>query len=305
MTMANGVNAPGGRRRRAGRARSATVGYGLLAPSAIGITLFLLVPIVVVVWLSFQRWDLIDPIRFVGLANWSRELSDPSFWSSIGVTLLFGVLVIPTQTLLGILLASLLSRGLPGSGLFRVLFVVPWVCAPLALGVVWNWLFQPTGGVLNTLLGTHLTWLSDPNLALPCVAAVTVWSQTGYVTLFFLAGLAVIPDAVVDAARVDGASSTRIFWSIKMPLLRPTLFFVLVTSIISTFQVFDSIYSLTPQGGPGGTTSVIAFRIYETAFTRFDMGGAAVAAVVLFAVLVVVTVAQQLYFRRRITYDLS
>ncbi|MFT4233561.1 MAG: sugar ABC transporter permease [Microbacterium sp.] len=297
MAVSTGV---GARQRR-----SSPLPYVLIAPSAIGIGLFLVVPIVVVVWLSFQHWDLIAPIEFVGLSNWTSVLTDAGFLTSVLVTLAFVALVIPVQTLLGLFAASLLSRKLPGAGVFRVIYVIPWVCAPLALGIVWNWIFQPSGGVLNTLLGTHVEWLTSPALALPAVAFVNIWSQVGYVTLFFLAGLAVIPDQVVEAARMDGASSTRIFWSIKVPLLRPTLFFVLVTSIISSFQAFDSIYGLTPQGGPGGSTSVIAYRIYQTAFTQFDMGRAAVMAVVLFAVLVVITLAQQLYFRRRTTYDLS
>jgi multiple sugar transport system permease protein len=281
------------------------IGYGLIAPSAIGITLFLIAPIVIVVWLSFQHWDLIGPIRFVGLNNWTRVLSTPGFWGSVLVTLVFVVLVIPLLTVLGLLMATLLARRLPGSGIFRVIFVVPWVCAPLALGVVWNWIFQPTGGALNDLLHTHIPWLTEPALALPAVALVNIWSQVGYVTLFFLAGLAVIPDQILEAAKMDGASAGRIFWSIKMPLMRSTLFFVLVTNVIWAFQVFDSIYGLTPQGGPNGTTSVISFRIYQTAFAQFDMGDASVTAVVLFVVLILVTVAQQLYFRKRITYDLS
>lgn len=291
-------------RRRRGSRRSSVIGYALLAPSLFGIVAFLLVPILVVIWLSFQKWDLIDPLKFVGLDNWTSVLSDPTFGNSLLLTVLFVVLVIPVQTALGLLVASLLARRLPGSAVFRVLFVIPWVCAPLALGVVWNWIFQPTGGALNALLGTHIPWLTIPQFALPAVAIVSIWSQVGYVTLFFMAGLAVIPDQVIEAARVDGASASRIFWSIKLPLLRPTLFFVLVTTIISTFQVFDTIYALT-RGGPVNATDVIAYRIYEQAFTSFNLGQAAVTALVLFVILVGVTIAQQLFFRRRITYDLS
>jgi multiple sugar transport system permease protein len=298
MVTANG--AP----RRSIRRSNTVAGYALLAPSLFGIAVFLLIPIGVVIWLSFQNWNLIGPLKFAGLSNWFAVLSDPTFVNSLLVTLLFVLLVIPIQTALGMLMASLLTRRLPGSGLFRVIFVIPWVCAPLALGVVWNWIFQPTGGALNALLGTHIPWLTIPAVALPAVAVVSIWSQVGYVTLFFMAGLAVIPDEVIEAARVDGASPSRIFWSIKVPLLRPTLFFVLVTSIISTFQVFDTIYSLT-QGGPGNTTDVIAYRIYQQAFTSFNLGQAAVTALVLFVVLVAVTIGQQLYFRRKITYDLS
>ncbi|QDZ15672.1 carbohydrate ABC transporter permease [Humibacter ginsenosidimutans] len=286
------------------RGSSAVLGYALLAPSLFGVVVFLLVPIVVVVWLSFQQWDLIGPARFAGLKNWAAVFTDPSFAQSLLVTVVFSVLVVVLQLVLGILVAVLLTQRLPGSGVFRVIFVIPWVCAPLALGVVWNAIFQPTGGALNTILGTHTSWLTSPVLALLCVVTVSVWSQVGYVSLFFMAGLAVIPDAVVEAARVDGAGAARIFFTIKLPLLRPTMFFVLVTSIIGAMQAFDTIYSLT-QGGPMNATNVLAYRIYQKAFTAFDLGQAAVTALVLFVILVVVTLAQQLYFRRRITYDLS
>jgi multiple sugar transport system permease protein len=286
------------------RARSAALGYALLAPSLFGVVVFLLVPIVVVVWLSFQRWDLIGSPQFAGLSNWVSVFTAPGFGRSLLVTIVFTVLVVALQIVLGILVAVLLTRGLRGSGIFRVVFVIPWVCAPLALGVVWNVIFQPTGGALNTILGTHIAWLTSPVLALAAVIGVSVWSQVGYVSLFFMAGLAVIPDTVVEAARVDGADAARIFWSITLPLLRPTMFFVLVTSIVTAVQTFDTIYSLT-QGGPMNATDVLAFSIYQQAFTTFNLGQAAVTAIVLFVMLIIVTLAQQLYFRKRITYDLS
>jgi multiple sugar transport system permease protein len=136
------------------------------------------------------------------------------------------------------------------------------------------------------------------------VATVTIWSQVGYVTLFFLAGLNAIPPELYEAARIDGADGWQTFWRITLPLLRPTTFFVLVTGIISSFQVFDTVYAMT-GGGPAGRTDVIAARIYHEAFEAFRLGRAAAIAVVLFVLLVAVTLGQQLYFRRRITYDLS
>jgi multiple sugar transport system permease protein len=285
--------------------REAGIGYLLLTPSLFGILAFLVFPILVVIWLSLNSWDLLSPARFIGLRNFTTVFADPAFLRSLLVTVLFVLMVIPVQTALGLLAAVLLSRGLPGSALLRVVYVIPWICAPLALGVVWKWIFAPTGGALNAVLGTHTAWLSDPVLALPAVATVSIWSQVGYVALFFTAGLAAIPDQVTDAARIDGANAWQVFWLVKLPLLRPTMFFVLVTGIISSFQAFDSIYALTPNGGPQGTTDVIATRIYGEAFQTFNLGRASVMALVLFVVLVAVTLAQQFYFRKRITYDLS
>lgn len=299
--MVSAMTAEGTVRRRNAAA------YALLAPSLIGIVCFLFIPVVFVFWLSLNRWDLLFPMRFVGLSNWSAVLADPTFGHTLAVTVAFVVMVIPIQTALGLLVALLLSRRLPGSGLLRVIYVVPWICAPLALGIVWQWIFAPYEGALNALLGVDVEWLSTPALALPVVAAVTIWSQVGYVALFFAAGLAGIPNQIVESAQVDGASAWRIFWLIKMPLLTPTFFFVVVTGVIACFQAFDQIWALTPNGGPQGATDVIAARIYLEAFGSgaFDVGRAAVMSVVLFVILVLVTIVQQRWFAKRVTYDLS
>ncbi|WP_370449296.1 carbohydrate ABC transporter permease [Cryobacterium sp. TMT1-2-2] len=286
------------------RRRSAITGYALLAPSLFGVVCFLLLPVLVVLWLSFQSWDLIGPITFVGLDNYQSVLSDGVFGNSLLVTLIFVALVVPIQTLIGLGAATLLTRGLPGSAWFHTIYVLPWICAPLALGVVWKWILAPTDGALNTLLGQRVEWLSDPALALPAVAAVVIWTNVGYVTLFFMAGLLNIPGQILEAARIDGAGAVKMFWHIKLPLLRPTMFFVLVTTVISAFQVFDQVYALT-QGGPARSTDVVAARIYYEAFDAFDLGRAAVMAVVLLVILVVITLAQQLYFRRRVTYEMD
>ena len=292
--------------RPAGRLRHGRLAGLLLAPSLFGLAAFLLFPILVVIWLSVNRWDLLSPMRFVGLANYADVLGDPTFGNSMLRTVIFVASVIPLQTALGLFLAVLLSRGLPGSGLFRVIYVIPWICAPLALGVVWKWILAPYDGALNNLLGLSVEWLTDPALAMPAVAGVTIWSQVGYTTLFFVAGLAAIPESVIEAAQLDGADGWQVFWQIKLPLLGPTMFFVLVTGVISAFQAFDQIYALTPNGGPEGTTDVIASRIYTEAFRgSFNLGGASVMALVLFVILVVVTLLQQRYFADRITYDLS
>ena len=288
-----------------GGRRETGTAYALLAPSLFGIAAFLVLPILVVIWLSLQRWNLISPVSFLGLDNWRAVLSDRAFARSLAITAVFVVIVIPVQTVLGLAGASLLTRGLRGSAAFRVVYVLPWICAPLVLGVVWRWILSPTDGALNTVIRHRVDWLADPSLALPSVAAVTVWTQVGYVTLFFVAGLQAIPTHLLEAARLDGASGWQAFWRIKLPLLRPTLFFVLVTGVISSFQVFDSIYALTPQGGPQGVTDVVAGRIYYQAFQSRNIGQASVMALVLFALLVIVTVGQQQWFARRTTYDLS
>ncbi|MET0455837.1 MAG: sugar ABC transporter permease [Mycobacterium sp.] len=285
------------------RVRNTVAGYALLAPSLFGVVAFLLLPMLVVLWLSLHRWDLLGPMKFVGLSNWRSVLGDSSFGTSLAATLLFTVLVVPVQTLLGLFAAALLARDLPGSGFLRTLYVLPWICSPLAIAVLWKWILAPTDGAVSTLLGHRIEWLTDPVLALPVVAAVTVWTNVGYVTLFFLAGILAIPQDIQNAARTDGASSWQRFRHITLPMLRPTLFFVLVTGIVSAAQVFDTVYALT-DGGPQGRTDLVAHRIYAEAFGAAAVGRAAVMAVVLFALLVGVTFVQHRYFRRRISHDL-
>jgi len=286
------------------RARSSLLGYALLAPSLFGVVCFLLLPMLVVAWLSLHRWDLLGPISFVGLDNWRSVLSDTSFGNSLLVTVIFIALVVPAQIVLGLAAASLLARELPGSGFFRTLYVVPWICSPLAIAVLWRWILAPTDGAVSTVLGHRIEWLTDPGLALPVVSAVTVWTNVGYVTLFFLAGILAIPPQLHAAARLDGATSWQRFWHITLPMLRPTLFFVSVTGIVSAAQVFDTVYALT-GGGPSGGTDLVAHRIYSEAFGAAAIGRASVMALVLFVILVGVTVAQHLYFRRRVSYDLT
>ncbi|WP_448387698.1 carbohydrate ABC transporter permease [Mycolicibacterium sp. XJ1904] len=286
------------------RRRTTATAYALLAPSLFGVVAFMLLPMLVVVWLSLHRWDLLSPMEYVGLRNWQSVLTDPTFGTSLVITLLFVVLVVPAQTLLGLIAASLLTRGLPGSGFLRTLYVLPWICAPLAIAVLWRWILAPTDGAVSTVLGRQIEWLTDPTLALPVVSAVVVWTNVGYVTLFFLAGILNIPEDIHNAARTDGATTWQRFRHITLPMLRPTLFFVLVTGIISAAQVFDTVYALT-GGGPQNRTDLVAHRIYAEAFGAAAVGRAAVMAVVLFALLVGVTIVQQLYFRRRISYDLT
>jgi multiple sugar transport system permease protein len=286
------------------RAGATALGYVLLGPSLFGVVTFMLLPMLVVLWLSLYRWDLLGPIRYVGLDNWQSVLTDRSFGMSLAVTVLFIAMVVPAQTLLGLAAGVMLARGLPGTGFFRTLYVLPWICAPLAIAVLWRWILAPTDGAVSTVLGHRIEWLTDPGLALPVVSAVVVWTNVGYVSLFFLAGILAIPQDIQNAARTDGATAWQRFVRITVPMLRPTLFFVLVTGIISAAQVFDTVYALT-AGGPQGRTDLVAHRIYAEAFGAAAVGRAAVMAVVLFVLLVGVTVVQHQYFRRRITYDLS
>ncbi|MFD7844601.1 carbohydrate ABC transporter permease [Nocardia sp. NPDC059764] len=289
-------------RRATAGTRHAAVGYALLLPSLLGVGCFLLLPIAVVLWLSLHSWNLLGPTRFTGWDNWRSVLTDRQFGHSILVTLALTALVVPVQTILGFAVAALLARRRRAGTVLRVVYALPWMCAPVAVGVVWQWIFAPTGGALNALLGHRVEWLSSPRLALPAVAAVIVWMNVGYVALFFVAGIRAIPPEILDAGALDGAVGwRRVRWLI-LPLLRPTMFFVLVTGVLSVFQTFDAVYALT-KGGPGHHTDVVAMRIYSEAFDAAHPGRAAVMAVVVFAVMFVITMAQHRYFRNRTSYE--
>ncbi|MGO1510789.1 MAG: carbohydrate ABC transporter permease [Actinomycetaceae bacterium] len=292
---------------RARRRRETTAAYALLAPSLFGLLAFLLLPVVLVLGMSLTHYDLLSPPEWAGLDNYAELVGSSQFRNSLLVTGLYVLMAIPLTVGVGLVLAVLLNRHLPGSGLLRVIYVLPWVCSPLALGVVWEWMLAPSAGAVNALIGQRVEWMSEPALALPAVAFVSAWSSIGYVSLFFLAGLQQIPTSVYEAARLDGAGPFRLLTSITVPLLRPTMFFVLVTTVISSFQVYDLVYGLTggSPGYPSGSTDVIAARIYHEAFVALDLGSASAMAVVLFLVLVVVTLVQQRYFAARTTYDMS
>lgn len=284
--------------------RRPLAGWLLIAPSLIGVTAFLILPVTLAFVVSLFRWSLLGEQQFVGLENYRSLLADGVLANSLLVTAIFTLISVPVSLVLGLILATQLVRALPGSAVARVVVVIPWVCAPLALGVVWKWIFQPSVGALNQILGVRIEWLTDPSLALPAVAFVAIWQNVGYISLFFQAGLGRIPVSIYEAATLDGAGPLRRLTAMTIPLLRPTTFFLAVTQVVASFQVFDMVFALT-GGGPQRRTEVIASLIYNEAFVSGRLGRASAVAVILFVLLVVITLIQQRWFSSRITYDMS
>src|SRR6266567_209543 len=282
--------------------------YSFLLPSFLGLLIFSLLPILAVAIISLFRWGLLGKPTFIGLQNYTIMFGNASFWHSLLLTFYYILLNIPAQTVLALLLAVLLNQNIPGRGIFRTIFVVPWMATAVAMGIVWQWIFDPQYGTLNTFLGVfHITgpaWLSSPGWALPAIAAVNIWQYTGYNMLFFLAGLQGIPPDFYEATSLDGATPIQQFFTITLPLLSPTMFFVLVTDVIGSAQVFDTVYAMT-KGGPGDATSVLNFNIFRQAFEFFHAGYASALSLVLFAILLIITLLQVLFFRSRAIYDLS
>ncbi|MFI7151520.1 carbohydrate ABC transporter permease [Nonomuraea sp. NPDC050022] len=282
--------------------------YLFIGPSLLGVLAFLLLPMVIVFVLSFFHWELLSPPTFAGLDNYRRLAGDGESWHSLGITVVYVLLCIPLQTVLALVLALLLNQRIKGVRVFRSLFVVPWMATPIVMGLVWNWIFDPRDGAINSALAvigvTGPDWLSDATWALPAIALVNVWQYTGYNMLFFLAGLQGIPRELYDAAATDGATPRQRFWRVTLPLLNPTMFFVMVTNLIGAFQVFDTVFVMT-NGGPSQSTEVINFKIFGTAFREFDFGYASTLSMLLFAVILAVTLVQVRFFGKRTTYDMS
>jgi ABC-type sugar transport system permease subunit len=288
--------------------RRVRTAFAFLVPSLIGVVLFLVIPVIFVIVLSFARWNLLTPLSWVGFSNYVNIFEYDGMGHSLLVTLYYVVLNIPIQTVLALGMAMLLNSKRAGSALIRIICVLPYLATPVAMGIVWTWFFAPTTGIVNELLAhvgiTGPAWLSDAATAMPVIAFANIWQYAGFNMLFFLAGLQAIPAPLYEAASIDGADKLQQFRRVTLPLLRPTLLFVLVTGVIGSFQVFDTVYVMT-DGGPGNTTNVVNLNIYNTAFAGFRIGEASAMSVVLFLVILVVTIAQFRWFNKRTTYEIA
>jgi multiple sugar transport system permease protein len=294
--------------RNAEQRRKIRSAFTFLAPSLVGVVLFLVIPVILVIILSLAQWNLLTPIKWVGFSNYANIFRFDGFGHSLIVTAYYVLLNIPVQTVVALGLALLLNNKLRGSAFVRVVAVLPFLATPVAMSVVWTWFFDPTNGIVNQLLShigiTGPAWLSDSATAMPIVAFASIWQYAGYNMLFFLAGLQGIPPSLYEAASIDGAGKIAQFRRVTLPLLRPALLFVLVTGVIGSFQVFDTAFVLT-GGGPGNATTVANLNIYNTAFQGFRIGEASAMSVILFLVILVITVAQFTYFNRRTTYEIA
>lgn len=285
--------------RREGRERLTAALF--LAPDVIGLAVFVVLPILAALAISFTNWNALGSPSWVGSANYQRLLADPVFWSSLRVTALYTVIYVPLIFAVSLGLALLANQRLPAIGIFRTLFFVPVVLSLVVTGLMWRFIFDEQVGLLNYALSlVHIApraWLGDVNLALPAIIGVSVWINMGYYMTIFLAGLQDIPREYYDAARMDGAGGWHAFWQITLPLLRPTSLFVLVVTLIGSFQVFDQIWVMT-KGGPADATQVTVIYIYKQAFQYLNLGYASAIAFALFLVIFMVSLAQFWLIRR-------
>ncbi|MEO0596760.1 MAG: sugar ABC transporter permease [Chloroflexota bacterium] len=275
----------------------AILGYLFLLPSLIGFIAFYAVPAVRAVFISFTEWNLLTEATFVGFENYVTLWEDERFWRSMRVTLLYVVWNIPLQTMIAIIMAVMLERmHNTASAVFRGLMILPWLMPNVVVGLLWLWMLDPSLGIVNVGLEAiglpSQSFLGAPEQAIASIAGINIWRHAGYNAILIFAGLKTIPKGLYEAASIAGATRLRQFFTITIPLLRPVLVFVLVTSVIGSFQIFDTI-AVTTSGGPAGSTRVIIYYITDEIFNRrISMGTATAASVVLFSILISVTLIQ-------------
>lgn len=277
-----------------------------LLPALAILLVFWLLPMLLVLLFSLFSWTYGTHPQWTGLNQYHIIFSDPVFWQSIRVTLEFVVAVVAVGTVLSLILAVLLYRGIRAVGLFRSMYFLPYVLPVVATSTIWLWIYQSPVGVLDRLIHAiggsgNIGWLTEPNLALVSLIIFTIWFSFGFTLLLFMAGLTNVPAELWEAASVDGANNWQQFFKITWPLLTPTTLFVVVINTINAFQSFTQIYALT-GGGPLNGTTTLTYYIYETAFKFYHFGAASAAAVVFFVLILLLTGMQFWVSRRSIQY---
>jgi multiple sugar transport system permease protein len=282
------------------RRRDTVDAYLFLAPFLIVYVMFVVFPVFQAVYMSLFDWDLLamDFRSFIGLGNYQEMFRDSVFWSSFWNTVQFVVLSTPSIVGVGLLLAILLNGARRGMGFFRTIFFSPYVFSVAVVTLIWAFLLNPQTGLLAAFLGRFgiepISWLTDPNLAMPAIVMTTLWWTMGFNMVLFLAGLQDIDQSLYEAAELDGAGLWAQFRHITIPGLRRTLLLVTVLQIIASFQIFGQVYIMT-RGGPAGTTRVLIQYIYESGFRDFRLGYGSAMSLFLFAVMFVIS-----YFQFRI-----
>ncbi len=282
------------------------MGYIFIAPQLIGFVLFVAFPLVFSLFLCFSEWNMIDMPEFVGGANFISVFNDRIFWKSIGNTFIYIAIVVPLTLLTSLTLAILTNRKLPLMKFYRAAFFLPMVTSTVAIAMVWTFIYQADGGVLNSVLALFgvknpPNWLHDTVLARIAVSVVSIWLKVGYYYIIFDAGLKNIPTELYEAADIDGASTWRKIRRITVPMLSSVMFFVTVMLFIDIFNMFNEVFIMT-AGGPDYSTYTLSMYIYFYAFKEFDMGRAAVASWVLFALVGIVTLVQ-FKLKKRVVFE--
>ena len=296
------------------KAQGLLVASPFLLPSLIGLLVFSMLPLVISGLISLTDWNGLDPLmdpafletHYIGLANYQSILTSAEFWNALTNTGKYIILYIPLMLMASLLVAQLLSRPRRGVGVLRVLYYIPVLTSWVAASLIWKTVLSPQYGALNSILAVFGIqgpgWLLDEAWAMPAIVLVSVWKDMGFFGLILLSGLVAIDRTYYEAASIDGAGSFTKFTRITLPLLTPSIFYVLIVGMINAFQLFPQIMIMT-DGGPNGATQVMVERIYKYGFRYYRMGYAAAFSWILFAIIMIFTALQMRGQRRWVHYD--
>jgi len=276
-------------------------GWIFIAPALIGTVIFIIIPVICSFGLSFAKWDLINPIEWVGVLNYKEIFNEALFYKILLNTIIFAISTSVLGVIIPLILANILNSKIRGSEFFKTAYFLPFITPMIVIGIIWEWIFDPNIGLIANFFNVHLNWLYDTSLAMPALILVSVWKLIGYNMVIFLAALSGVSNSLFEAAKIDGASNFQTFKNVTVPVLAPTIFFVIIITAVSSFQVFDLIYLMT-QGGPLDSTNVLVYAIYKNAFEYFNIGKASAIAYVLFAIILTLTLIQW-SLRKKLVYN--
>lgn len=282
------------RTRQTKPSRGSVTWAAFLAVPAFCYVVFFIYPIVSTLWISLHAWDgVARHMRWVGLANYQVLFAQPRFHHALLNNIAWLVFLLLGPTALGLFLAALLDRGLRLERVFRIIYFLPFTIPAVAVAAIWRWIYEPTAGLLTTLLtdvglgGLAQNWLGDPHVVNAALMGSVLWWTTGFAFLVFFAGLRNIPVECIEAARIEGATPWQIFWKVSFPLLWPSTIVVLGIAAVDAMRLFDIVWATT-QGGPAYASEVLATQMYDVAFGRFEMGRASAIAVYLLLIAAVI-----------------
>lgn len=288
------------------RFRSTWLPWALVAPQLLVVVLFFFWPAGQALFESLYESDAFGTSSmFVGLANFERLLADETYLQSFKTTALFSILVASSGLVISLILAVMADRIVRGSLFYKTSLIVPYAIAPAVVGVLWVFMFTPSMGVVSHALqqaGIDWNHLLNSTHAMTLIVTAAVWKQISYNFLFFLAALHAVPKSLIEAAAIDGAGPWSRFWTIQLPLITPTAFFLLVINIVYAFFDTFAIIDATTSGGPGNATSILVYKVYQDGFKAMDLGGSAAQSVILMAIVIVLTIVQFRYIEKRVNY---
>ena len=276
-------------------------GWIFILPALLGTLIFIIIPVICSFGLSFTKWDLLNDIQFVGFSNYKEIFTEPLFYKIFWNTVVFALSTSIFGVIIPLILACILNSKIRGSEFYKTAYFLPFITPMIVIGVVWEWIFDPNIGLLNHILHLHINWLYDTHFAMPALIMVSVWKLIGYNMIIFLSALSGISQSIFEAYKIDGATPFQTFKNVTIPMLSPSIFFVVIITAISSFQVFDLIYLMT-QGGPLDSTNVLVYAIYKNAFEYFNVGKASAIAYVLFFIILVLTLIQW-SLRKKLVYN--